>query len=88
MRLAAIAHVDIRGSGNSDGKVYIMGQQMAEDGYDVIEALAKMDWCNGNVGMGGNSFLAISQWHIAALQPPSLKAIAPWEGCGASCAHC
>jgi predicted acyl esterase len=27
-------------------------------------------------------FLAISQWHIAAQQPPSLKAIAPWEGCG------
>lgn len=27
-------------------------------------------------------FLAISQWHIAAQQPPSLKAIAPWEACG------
>ena len=78
-----------------------MGENMGEDGYDVIEALAKMPWCNGNVGMAGNSvscsfcppalseslhedsqFLAISQWHIAAQQPPSLKAIAPWEGCG------
>ncbi|BGP33051.1 hypothetical protein JCM10296v2_004840 [Rhodotorula toruloides] len=67
---------------NSDGSVQIMGQNMGEDGYDVVELLAKKDWCNGNVGMAGNSFLAISQWHIAAQQPPSLKAIAPWEGCG------
>ncbi|GAA6018961.1 hypothetical protein JCM10207_009214 [Rhodosporidiobolus poonsookiae] len=78
----AIASVDIRGSGHSDGKVQIMGQNMGEDGYDVIEELAKLPWCDGNVGMAGNSFLAISQWHIAAQQPPSLKAIAPWEGCG------
>jgi predicted acyl esterase len=59
-----------------------MGTQDAEDGYDVVEALAQMDWCNGSVGMAGNSALAISQWFIAAKQPPSLKAIAPWEGSG------
>ncbi|KAK4057265.1 hypothetical protein OIO90_001762 [Microbotryomycetes sp. JL221] len=69
----AIASVDIRGAGHSDGCVQIMGENMGEDGYDVIEALAKMPWCNGNIGMGGNSFLAISQWHIASQQPPSLK---------------
>ncbi|BGO99601.1 Alpha/Beta hydrolase fold [Rhodotorula toruloides] len=78
----AIASIDTRGAGNSDGSVQIMGQNMGEDGYDVVELLAKKDWCNGNIGMAGNSFLAISQWHIAAQQPPSLKAIAPWEGCG------
>jgi predicted acyl esterase len=48
-----------------------MGTQDAEDGYDVVEALAQMDWCNGSVGMAGNSALAISQWFIA-----------PWEGSG------
>lgn len=78
----AIISVDGRGAGNSDGNVPIMGTQDAEDMYDVIEAVAKFDWCNGNVGMAGNSALAISQWFVAALQPPSLKAIAPWEGCG------
>jgi len=51
----AIASVDIRGSGNSDGKVQIMGAKMGEDGYDVIEELAKMEWCNGNLGLAGNS---------------------------------
>lgn len=78
----AIINVDARGSGDSDGTVGIMGTQEAEDGYDVIEAVAKMPWCNGNVGLAGNSHLAIVQWFIAALHPPSLKAIAPWEACG------
>jgi len=78
----AIVSVDTRGAGNSDGEICVMGQQDAEDGYDVVEAIAKMDWCNGSVGMAGNSALAISQWFIAAQQPPSLKAIAPWEGSG------
>ncbi|KAI0973190.1 Alpha/Beta hydrolase protein [Xylaria arbuscula] len=78
----AIANVDSRGSGMSDGDNVCMGTQEAEDAYDVIELLARMDWCNGNVAMAGNSYLAIMQWHAAAQNPPSLKAIAPWEGCG------
>lgn len=72
--------VDARGAGNNDGHMGVLGSQEAEDGYDVVEAVAKLPWCNGNVGMAGNSYLAISQWFIAAQQPPSLKAIAPWEG--------
>lgn len=78
----AIINVDSRGSGDSEGVCAIMGTQEAEDGYDVIEAVATLSWCNGNVGMAGNSHLAIVQWFVAALRPPSLKAIAPWEGCG------
>lgn len=76
----AIVSVDTRGAGNSDGQICVMGSQDAEDGYDVVEAIAKMGWCNGSIGMAGNSALAIAQWFIAAQQPPSLKAIAPWEG--------
>ncbi|KAL2859501.1 X-Pro dipeptidyl-peptidase C-terminal non-catalytic domain-containing protein [Aspergillus pseudodeflectus] len=78
----AIISVDTRGAGNSDGLIGVMGQQDAEDGYDVVEAIASMDWCNGCIGMAGNSALAISQWFVASQQPPSLKAIAPWEGSG------
>ncbi|KAH8901714.1 hydrolase [Thozetella sp. PMI_491] len=76
----AIVSVDQRGTGHSDGQICVMGPQDAEDGYDVVEAISKLDWCSGSVGMAGNSALAISQWFIAAQQPPSLKAIAPWEG--------
>ncbi|TIA08481.1 alpha/beta-hydrolase [Aureobasidium pullulans] len=78
----AIVNVDARGAGDSDGSIVIMGKQEGEDGYDCIEELAKMDWCNGSVGLAGNSHLGIVQWFIAAQQPPSLKAIAPWEACG------
>ncbi|KAF5235692.1 hypothetical protein FAUST_6923 [Fusarium austroamericanum] len=78
----AIVNIDSRGSGDSEGVMAIMGTQEAEDGYDSIESIAKLPWCNGSVGLAGNSHLAIIQWFIAALRPPSLKAIAPWEGCG------
>lgn len=78
----AVVNVDSRGAYNSEGVLCIMGTQEAEDGYDVIEECAKLPWCSGKIGMAGNSHLAIIQWFIAALNPPSLKAIAPWEGCG------
>lgn len=78
----AIVNVDSRGAFDSQGRMAIMGTQEAQDGYDVIEWIARQQWCNGSVGMAGNSHLAIIQWFIAALRPPSLKAIAPWEGCG------
>ena len=42
--------------------------------------MAKRDWCNGNIGTLGISYHANSQWRVANLQPPSLKAIIPWEG--------
>jgi uncharacterized protein len=56
------------------------GSQEGRDGYDVIEHVAKLSWCNGNVATVGNSWLGRSQWYIAAQQPPSLKCIAPLEG--------
>ncbi|KAF7173651.1 hypothetical protein CNMCM5623_005889 [Aspergillus felis] len=78
----AVVNVDARGAGDSEGSVVIMGTQEGEDGYDVIEGIAKLPWCSGNVGLAGNSHLGIVQWFIAALRPPSLKAIAPWEAAG------
>ncbi|KAH8729134.1 Alpha/Beta hydrolase protein [Phaeosphaeriaceae sp. PMI808] len=78
----AIISVDSRGTANSDGSISMMGSQDAEDCYDVIETVAAMPWCNGKVGMAGNSALAIIQWHVASLRPPHLAAIAPWEGSG------
>lgn len=76
----AIANVDPRGVGHSEGDVSIFGTQDARDGYDFIEWVAQQYWCNGKVGMGGNSAVAMTQWRIAAQQPPHLACIAPWEG--------
>jgi len=76
----AVINIDSRGSGNSEGHLCVWGEQDGRDGADVIEWLASQVWCNGKVGMLGNSGLAMSQWYIAAEQPPHLTCIAPWEG--------
>lgn len=76
----AIINPDVRGAYNSEGIIQFFGSDYGRDGKDIIEWVAKQDWCNGNVGMSGNSWLAISQWFVAAEKPEHLKAIAPWEG--------
>ncbi|RKK10054.1 hypothetical protein BFJ68_g15583 [Fusarium oxysporum] len=76
----AIANVDMRGCFDSEGIIGWWGSLEANDGYDTIEWLAAQPWCNGSVAMCGNSWLAISQWFIAAAKPPHLKCIAPLEG--------
>lgn len=76
----AVLLPDSRGAFSSQGNFPHWGRQMAEDGYDVIEWAANQTWSNQKVGMAGNSWLTISQWFIAAEQPPHLTAIAPWEG--------
>ncbi len=76
----AVVSPDPRGSYVSDGDILQWGPQYLLDGHDVIEWIAARDWSNGKVGLTGNSWLAISQWYIASAQPPSLAAIAPWEG--------
>ena len=76
----AIINVDTRGVGHSEGDIYMFTQQDCEDGYDFIEWTAQQDWCNGKVGMGGNSGVSMCQTRIAAYQPPHLACIAPWEG--------
>jgi predicted acyl esterase len=78
----AVANVDPRGVGHSEGDVNMFGTRDARDGYDFIEWLARQWWCNGRVGMAGNSGVAMVHWRIAAEQPPHLACIAPWEGTG------
>ncbi|CAA0079496.1 Putative serine esterase [Zhongshania aliphaticivorans] len=76
----AVVNPDARGAFNSEGAGHAFGMVEAGDGYDVIEWVANQEWSNGKVGLYGTSWLAISQWFIAALQPPHLAAIAPWNG--------
>lgn len=69
-----------RGSSNSEGALYPWGKTETQDYYEVIEWAAQQDWSDGNVGLNGVSYLAMTQWRVAALNPPHLKAIIPWEG--------
>jgi uncharacterized protein len=76
----AICNPDARGVFDSDGDSLMTGQEEGQDGHDLIEWLGVQEWCNGKVGMSGNSHLAIQQWFAAAERPAHLSAIAPWEG--------
>jgi putative CocE/NonD family hydrolase len=76
----ALLRVDTRGSGKSPGKSDPSSYQESLDCYDCIEWVAKLPWCNGKVGTMGISYHAAFQWRVANLNPPSLKAMIPWEG--------
>ncbi len=70
------ARVDMRGSGDSEGVLTDeYTQQEQQDAVDVIEWLAKQEWCNGRVGMMGISWGGFNSLQVAAKQPPALKAI-------------
>lgn len=75
-----IVSADKRGFGKSDGSQGMMNDAEAQDYYDLIEWVAAQPWCSGKVGLLGVSYLAISQYKVAALNPPHLFAICPWEG--------
>lgn len=76
----AVVSCDLRGAGTSDGQAALLSDQEGEDVYDLIEWAAAQPWSTGAVGLIGVSYLALSQWKAAALRPPGLKAICPWEG--------
>jgi uncharacterized protein len=76
----ACVRLDSRGAGKSPGLSDPSSMQEAIDFYDAIEWIAKRPWCSANIGLLGISYHASSQWRVAKLQPPSLKAIMPWEG--------
>ena len=71
-----VARVDIRGTGNSQGRTipYEYSEIELSDGDAVIAWLAKQDWSNGNVGMFGISWGGFNSIQMAVRKPPALKA--------------
>jgi predicted acyl esterase len=76
----AVLQADVRGMHKSEGNAGVLRPQDAQDYYDLIEWSASQPWCTGRVGLIGVSYLAMSQWGVATLKPPHLRAIVPWEG--------
>jgi len=74
------ARVDSRGAGRSPGYLDIFSPRETLDYYHCIEWAGTQPWSNGRVGLLGISYYAVNQWQVAALQPPHLAAICPWEG--------
>ena len=76
----AVVRVDTRGTNGTPGPLGLFSQQEALDYYDAIEWVAAQEWCTGAVGLVAASYGATTQWTVARLRPPSLRAIIPWAG--------
>ena len=72
-----VARVDIRGTGNSEGRLiaHEYREQENADGEAVIDWLAKQPFSTGSVGMFGISWGGFNSIHMAMRNPPALKAI-------------
>jgi predicted acyl esterase len=76
----AIVRVDSRGAGRSPGYLNVWSARETLDLYQCVEWAAVQSWSTGRVGLAGISYYAMNQYQVAALQPPHLTAICPWEG--------
>ena len=77
----AVLNVSYRGIFQSEGEAGLY-DHYGEDGYDLVEWMAKQPWCaDGHVGVYGSSLVGIAPWQIAKTLPPHLKAIAPDVAC-------
>ena len=76
----AVVNPDARGVANSEGDIEFWSSAEGRDAAELIDWIGEQPWCNGRVGMSGNSWLAITQWLTAAERPKHLACIAPWEG--------
>jgi putative CocE/NonD family hydrolase len=76
----AVVNLDLRGFGTSEGTGELLSAQEADDYSHAIAWAAAQPWSSAKVGLNGVSYLAIRQWRVAALRPPALAAICPWEG--------
>lgn len=76
----ACLRIDSRGAGWSPGFIDPQSPRETQDLYECIEWAGTQPWSNGKVGMSGISYYAANAWRVAALRPPHLAAIIPWEG--------
>jgi hypothetical protein len=71
-----IVLVDLRGHGSSEGITEEPLDCLKEDDlYELVEWCASQEWCDGKVGMKGESYGGMTALQAASTNPPSLKAI-------------
>ncbi|MCI4667965.1 MAG: CocE/NonD family hydrolase [Bacteroidia bacterium] len=72
-----IVVADMRGTGASFGYQMPLEPRLGIDGKELVDWIEAQEWCNGNVGMMGASFLGWAQFLVAAQKPNALKCIMP-----------
>jgi hypothetical protein len=72
---------DVRGKYGSEGE-WDPFRHEVDDGYDALEWTTHQTWCDGRVGMTGESYFGHTQWAAAASHHPALRCISPGDmGC-------
>ncbi len=74
----ALVTQDLRGDGDSEGREgrdYFTFDADINDGYDTVEWVASQPWCNGRVGMRGNSGHGFAAYMAMLANPPHLVAV-------------
>jgi len=70
-----VIRVDGPGTGKNPGKLAVWGYSTAEAYADAIDWAGEQPWSNGNVGLWGMSYYAMTQHQAASLKPKHLKAM-------------
>jgi putative CocE/NonD family hydrolase len=77
---------DTRGRYASEGTWRLIADD-PQDGFDVVEWIARQDWSDGKVGTFGTSYPGGTQHALAEMNPPHLTAMVPIDAvsnCGVS----
>ena len=77
---------DVRGRYASEGRWRLIADD-PEDGFDVVEWIARQDWSDGKVGTFGTSYPGGTQHALAEMNPPHLTTMVPIDAvsnCGVS----
>ena len=69
---------DVRGKFSSEGE-FDPGAHEVEDGYDTVEWATTQDWCDGRVGMWGESYYGATSWAAAISGHEAVRCIAPGD---------
>lgn len=69
---------DVRGKFSSEGVFDPMVHEV-EDGYDTVTWISQQPWCDGRVGMWGESYYGFTSLAAAVAAPPALRCIAPGD---------
>ncbi len=73
----AVIAVDRPGTGASFGHLNLDATAVASEADQILDWIASQAWCDGNIGMFGDSIQAQIQFQAASAGNPHLKAIFP-----------
>jgi uncharacterized protein len=74
----ALVVQDVRGRWASEGEYQPFFSEL-DDGYDTVDWVAQQPWCDGTVGVMGESYFGYTTWAMAVGGHPAIKAACPGD---------